>query len=303
MIKTTLYDTYSFYQQGKRPYQEDARWPNKDTIDSRQHYFIVCDGVGGSKKGEVASSTVCESMAKSMSNRFDGHKLTSGIFSEVINDSFDALDRKATKTTSDMATTMTFVCFHDEGCTMAHIGDSRVYQIRPGQGVVFRSEDHSLVNNMVRQGLITPEEAINHPKSNVITRYMAPVVEDETRCDTSVTTTSDIKADDYFLLCTDGVIHCITDDELVQLLDMDCSNMEKMETLAKKCHNSSDNNTAILIQVAEVSGSNESNSMTDSVDANTKSANKPSYKTEDVQSVKVETDGWLKRIIKKFANK
>lgn len=299
-MKTTLYDTYSFCQQGERPYQEDARWPDKDVIDSRQNYFMVCDGVGGSAKGEVASSTVCQAMAKAMSNHFDGHHLPGGTLTEVLDHAFDALDHKASKTTSDMATTMTFVCFHDKGCTMAHIGDSRIYHIRPDVGIIFRSEDHSLVNNMVRQGLITPEEAINHPKSNVITRYMGPVAEDETRCAASVTTTDNIKPGDYFLLCTDGVLHCITDDELVQLLDTDGTNQQKMYTLARKCATSSDNNTATLIQVAEVSDKASADATSSSNSPNTRQANKPCYKTEDIQSIKVQSGGWIKSILRKF---
>ena len=102
-----------------------------------------------------------------------------------------------------MGTTMTFVCFHQGGCMMAHIGDSRIYQVRPGQGIVYRSEDHSLVNSMVRAGVISPEQSIDHPQSNVITRCMEPKDPDRDRCMATVVSTTDVRRGDYFLLCTD----------------------------------------------------------------------------------------------------
>lgn len=252
-----LTTTYSFHQLGGRPNQEDARYPDSDTIDSAQRFFVVCDGVGGSQKGEVASATVCASFAASLSKvNLDEVDFDKAALSKVVDAAYDALDKAARKVKGDMGTTMTFVCFHTGGCMMAHIGDSRIYQIRPTEGMIYRSEDHSLVSSMVRNGAITPEQAIDHPQSNVITRCMEPTREGETRGMVTVANTKDVKAGDYFLLCTDCVLHSITDEDLVAIISSDKTNEEKRNILAKKSETSADNNTAILIKVESVTDDN-----------------------------------------------
>lgn len=129
-----LSQTYSFCQIGERRNQEDARYPDQDVINRQQRFFVVCDGVGGSEKGEVASSTVCQSFADSLEH-LDLEILDFGQqeFSEVLSTAYEALDAQASRASKDMGTTMTFVCFHQGGCMMAHIGDSRIYQVRPGR--------------------------------------------------------------------------------------------------------------------------------------------------------------------------
>ena len=100
--------------------------------------------------------------------------------------------------------------------------------------------------------MLTPDEADSHPQRNVITRYMEAVEADQNRCMATVMRTEDVKAGDYFLLCTDGVLHCITDDELQQLLLSEKSDEEKMKELADICLDSEDNNTAWLVSVRKV---------------------------------------------------
>ena len=68
IMEIKLAQAYSFCQLGQRKNQEDARWPNTDIIDEKQRFFVVCDGVGGSEKGEVASSTVCHSIQEALSH-------------------------------------------------------------------------------------------------------------------------------------------------------------------------------------------------------------------------------------------
>lgn len=245
--------TYSFCQLGQRKNQEDARYPDMDVIDNQQHFFVVCDGVGGSEKGEVASTTVCHSFQESLSDfDFESMAFDNADFSQVLDSTYDALDAIASQRNQDMATTMTFVCFHQGGVMMAHVGDSRIYQVRPGQGIIYRSEDHSLVCSLVRAGVISPDQAINHPQSNVITRCIEPTSPDRDRSMATVVNTENVKQGDYFFLCTDGVLHCITDDDLETILASSRSNQEKMETIASLCLDSPDNNTAILVQVARV---------------------------------------------------
>lgn len=247
-----LNQAYSFHQQGLRDYQEDFRFPETDTPDSKQRFFIVCDGVGGCDKGEVASQTVCGAFGKALRNVNFNKDFTNKDFQQALNYAYDALDKNATEASKDMGTTLAFVCFHGGGCTMAHIGDSRIYQVRPTEGILYRSDDHSMVNSLVHSGSLTPEQGVNHPQGNVITRYMEPVEKDQNRCMATVMRTTDVKAGDYFFLCSDGVLHCVSDDELCSILTGKETDKEKMKIIAEKSRDSEDNNTAYLISVAEV---------------------------------------------------
>ena len=256
-MKITLGQTYSFHQQGQRDYQEDSRFPDSDKPSASQRFFVVCDGVGGCEKGEGASQTVCDAIGKAMNDVDFSMTFNSAEFSRVLDEAYDALDRKSNRNNQEMATTLTFACFHDEGCTLAHIGDSRIYQFRKGKGIIYRSEDHSLVNSMVHNGIITPDEALDNPQRHVITRYMESVDSDQNRCMATVLNTKDVREGDYFLLCTDGVCNQVDDDEITDILfNDDMSDEVKMSTIAQMCTDSDDNNTAILIPIIKVIADN-----------------------------------------------
>lgn len=248
----TLGQTYSFQQLGKRQNQEDARLPDCDNPAKGQRFFVVCDGVGGSSKGEVASKTVCEAFAKQLESFDFTSDFTNIDFAKVLGKVWDALDCAADKCGYDMATTLTFAVFHAEGVTLAHIGDSRIYQIRPSQGIIYRSDDHSLVTQLIHSGVITPEEAITHPQRNVITRSMEAGVDFSDRNAATVSRTTDIQKGDYIFLCTDGVTGKISDEKLISIITSEISDVEKIHQMSVLCKDSSDNNTAILIPVEEV---------------------------------------------------
>lgn len=248
-----LHQPLSFQQQGKRSYQEDARFPENDTPDINQRFFLVCDGVGGSEHGEVASQTVCQAFGKKMKSFNLSEDFSNKLFSQALDYAYEQLDKAAENIEGDMATTLTFVCFHEKGATMAHIGDSRIYQIRPDLGIIYKSDDHSLVNNLVHNGVISPEKAEFHPQRNVITRCMEPVADNEERAEATVVRTADILPSDYFFLCSDGVLHDIDDEKLVVIIcDPETSNQQKIQKIAGIAADSDDNNTAILLQISHI---------------------------------------------------
>ncbi|MBR5639654.1 MAG: serine/threonine-protein phosphatase [Muribaculaceae bacterium] len=251
-MKITTATGYSFHQLGHRENQEDSRFPDVDECRMGQMFFMVCDGVGGSEKGEQASGIVASHFGKKLSKMDLNEEFTDEKMLEVLDDAYIALDDAADDSNRDMGTTLTMLCFHKGGCVMAHIGDSRIYQIRPLKGIIYRSDDHSLVNQLVRAGQITPEEAINHPQSNIITRCMGPTNPDQRRSMATVCYSSNVKEGDYFVLCSDGVLGCITDDELVDLLDSPLTDEEKVAQLADICAESSDNNTAWVVRIEDV---------------------------------------------------
>lgn len=244
---------FSFSQLGGRDSQQDARFPDFDVPKNTPPFFIICDGVGGEVQGGLASKTVCMSLAKSLASFDLSHEFTHTDFSHCLYDAYMALENQQSGENYNMATTLALVVFHSGGCMAAHIGDSRIYQIRPGQGILYRSEDHSLVNILVHNGALSPEEAINHPDGNVITRSLTPNTNNNQRDKATVFQISDIADGDYFVLCTDGVLQVISDGYLTSLLcEEDMTDEEKYKRLKEQCHESSDNNTLFLIHVDQV---------------------------------------------------
>lgn len=253
-MQIDLFPARSFHQVGRRNHQEDARFPDSDQSPADSRTFIVCDGVGGLAHGEIASSTVAHAIGEFMESMDLSQELDPHDFGPALAAANDSLRNFRNQSTGNMATTLTCVAFHAGGALCAHIGDSRIYQIRPGVGIIYRSNDHSLVNSLVHSGVITPEEVENHPQSNVITRCMGFIDDHLEEPSAAVINISDIQPDDYFFLCSDGVTAKISDKKLTEIISFDISDEEKIEILATLSENSHDNNTAYLIHIDNVEG-------------------------------------------------
>lgn len=245
-------EAYNIHELGQRQNQEDSLFPalGKSTADDR--LFILCDGMGGHEKGEVASATVCEAISKTILSRWNTDEpLSDELLLQAINAAYDALDAKDDNATKKMGTTLTLLCLHANGATVAHIGDSRVYQFRPDKGIVFRTEDHSLVNDLIKIGEITEEEAKHHPQKNVITRAMQPHQPHRAKADIAHLT--DIQSGDYFFLCSDGMLEQTSDENLVNVITKSGVPItEKVERLRSLTEENSDNHTAHLIYISKV---------------------------------------------------
>lgn len=252
-MKIELFQPYSFCQIGRRNNQEDARFPDEDRPSPDASCFVVCDGVGGEENGEVASRVVCDAFGEYMDSMKPKEAFTADDFRKALSFVYNRLLEVMEMKGREMATTLTFLCFHEEGVLAAHIGDSRIYHIRPHVGILYRSNDHSLVNALVHAGNITPEAGICHQKSNYITRFLGYVEEDAELPIADVIQLNDIEPGDYFFLCTDGVIQQLDEEDLLDILEDKEGNEEKMKRIEERCSNSPDNNTACLIPVQMVS--------------------------------------------------
>lgn len=258
---------YNIWECGQRKdsqgneHQEDNIFPESGKLSDDDRLFILCDGMGGHDAGEVASATVCEAMSESILN--DGHDqeeiFTSEDFSNALNAAFDALDKKDSGAEKKMGTTMTFLKLHDKGAFIAHIGDSRVYQIRSGKTgedtrIVFQTEDHSLVNDLIKIGELTKEEARFSKQKNVITRAMQPNMGRRPKAD--IYETSDIKAGDYFYMCSDGMLEQPEMENGKSLKnifsEMGGPDEDKVKILELVTSKNRDNHTAFIIHILEV---------------------------------------------------
>lgn len=249
---------YTIWEQGPRPKQEDAIFPEYGQAKDTDRLFVVCDGMGGHSAGEVASSTVCMAIKESIFTRCPHSEgvFTDKDFAIALNEAFLALDAKDNGAEKKMGTTLTFLKLHVNGCTIAHIGDSRVYHIRPGRDVkdtkiLFQTTDHSLVNDLIKIGELTPEEAKYSKQKNVITRAIQPNMERRPKAD--LYHSSDIQPGDYFMLCSDGILEQMEDDNIKFIFSKRAGDASrKVDMLIKATEQNRDNHSAILVQILDV---------------------------------------------------
>ncbi len=227
----------------------DKRPENEDSMlcDPARRVFAVADGVGGAQAGEVASQTAIEVLTEAFTNHGSGEDAEDlmEIAIQRANDSIYRLSREQPKFAM-MATTI--VALHLEGlrATVGHVGDSRLYSMRPDGQLRRETDDHSLVEEEVRAGRMTPEQALNHPGRNVISRALGAEasVEVDLR-------TFEVEAGTIFLLCSDGITRHIPDEELSTLLRAARGLEETCAEMKRVCYErgAEDNLTAVLVRV------------------------------------------------------
>lgn len=248
-----LFKPCRFIQLGKRDSQEDNLYPTH--ANTQTAFFVVCDGVGGREYGELASYLVCQTFEQNLSDDQCKALRPNDVLS-LIEQSYHTLYNNRAMCPS-MATTLAFMAKTDKGILLAHLGDSRIYQIRKGKGVIFQTKDHSLINELIDSGEITIDKAIDHPQRNVITKCIFVTGNRKDYQTPSITLIRNIQPHDIFMLCTDGVYTMFNDALLSEILSSDKSLGEKTKVLSDVCKGSSDNNTAYLVEVANVEGRND----------------------------------------------
>lgn len=256
----------SIWEYGQRkdstgnPHQEDWIYPTPANLNQDSRLFILCDGMGGHDAGEVASFTVCETMGNFITlNNNDNGNFSQEDFNSALNAAYDALDEKDNGADKKMGTTMCFLKFFNQGAFIAHIGDSRVYHIRPGKNgedtqIIWQTEDHSLINDLVKVGELTKEEARNSNQKNVITRAMQPHLDPRPKADIHIE--EDIKPGDYFFMCSDGMLeqNGMEDGSTLKNIFSETGGDDenKLQILKSVTQNNRDNHSAFIIHVKEV---------------------------------------------------
>lgn len=257
-MKFEIYCPICIHELGKRDNQEDTIYPSVGMATEADRVFVLCDGMGGAEHGEVASATVAGAVAFSLQKSLNQCEATPRqILKLALNDAYDALDAHNTseeKTSAKtMGTTLCVLILHEGGALMAHIGDSRIYHVRPSsRSILTKTRDHSMVRDMIELGEITPEQAKKVNYRNIITRVMQPNTD---RDPSQIDETVDIQAGDYFYLCSDGMLEQMDDEQLLEILcASDLSDQQKRDALLKATVDNKDNHSAILIQIKSVEG-------------------------------------------------
>ena len=244
-MKISLYPALSINELGNRNNQEDSiiQWNNR--------LFVLCDGMGGHEKGEVASQTVCQSLVTWFEQNVNPDEpFTDDQLREAIEYAYQQLDQYADGNPKQMGTTLTLLFIGNNGVTAAHMGDSRIYHIRPNTGVLYQSRDHSLVFDLFQSGEITYEEMGKFAQKNIITRAMTPGEDNRMRPD--IIHITDIQPGDYFYMCSDGMLEQMSNNELEELLSSDATDDDKRQQLIDATLKNQDNHSVWLVHVKDI---------------------------------------------------
>lgn len=207
---------YSITDKGK------TRTNNEDSCFSKQTedftILILADGMGGHKGGEIASNTAILKVSSHLEEMLHKKLIPAqicSILSDAVKKANDAVYEisKTEPELNGMGTTLDVCVVTGDTAYIAHIGDSRVYQITPHKKITPVTKDHSLIEYMIETGTITREEAAYHPQKHIITRALG----------TDETANADIfqiklKKSDILLLCSDGLTNMLTDEQILSVM-------------------------------------------------------------------------------------
>lgn len=226
----------------KRPQNEDSYLEL-----SERGVFAVADGVGGAQAGDVASQMAVELLGEAFVNFRDG-----GDAEEMMKLAIERANSAIYQMSHDlpqlstMATTLVSLHISGNIATIGHVGDSRMYRLDPNGSLFRETQDHSIVEEEVRAGRMTAEQAANHPSRNVISRALGaePGVEIDMK-------TIMFEPNTCFLLCSDGITRHINDFEIRELLALNTSASDICERMKRICYErgAEDNLTAVIVKV------------------------------------------------------
>ncbi len=233
----------------KRPQNEDSFLELTE-----RGLFVVCDGVGGAQAGEVASQMAVEILGEAFTNLQQ-----SGDAEDLMKIAIERANEAIYQMSHDLAqlSTMatTIVALHVAGniATIGHVGDSRIYRLDTKGNLYRETQDHSVVEEEVRAGRMTQEQAANHPSRNVISRALGAEHSVEVDMKTIM-----IEPHTTFLLCSDGITRHIDDFQLREILMFNDTPANLCRRMKEICYErgAEDNLTAVIARIFEATAGN-----------------------------------------------
>lgn len=217
--------------------------------DLHETLCVVCDGMGGTAGGQVASQLAVATFVTEMTQGLKAGMSPEEICQmgmQAVGQANAAVHQAALEKEEyrNMGTTLVATLVYPDGAVIWNVGDSRAYHVNEA-GITRVSKDHSLVEIMVEHGEITYEQARTHPKRNLITRALGP--DEVVDCDGFF---RKVEPGEFLLLCSDGLVDTVRDEEIlfeiIRNADQD-SCLERLFAIAKQ-HGAPDNVTAVLLQ-------------------------------------------------------
>ena len=243
-----------------RDHNEDAyKLPvetDSQTLANKGYLYVLADGMGGHQKGEVASAITIETVnAAYYTSTFSlNHTNPEKTIVDVLADAIEQANIEVMDVTQGGGTTVVAAVMYGDTLVSMNVGDSRAYLLRDNK-LQLLSRDHSLVSRLVEMGKITEEEALNHPRRNVLYQALGQGNDVEIHV-----VQSKVQLNDIVILCSDGLWGEIGEPAIQEVLSTEenpLTAIEKMVELANQT-GGPDNITAIVIQVADQEAENES---------------------------------------------
>src|SRR6266571_1076768 len=220
---------------------------NEDAYVVAPPLFAVADGMGGAQAGEVASKLAAAALEDTDPGALSGSERVISLIQEANRRVYERSN--ADPSASGMGTTMTVALVEGSVVTFGHVGDSRAYLARDGR-LEQLTDDHSLVNELMKSGKLSPEEAETHPQRSVITRAIG------TDPDVDVDTFSvPAQTGDLFLLCSDGLTDMVGEDTILGVVERHRDDIDKaLRTLVKEANRGGgeDNITVVAFEISDV---------------------------------------------------
>jgi serine/threonine protein phosphatase PrpC len=225
-----------------------VREGNEDSYMVHDPLYAVADGMGGHQGGEVASSTALEHLER-IAEEPISEDSGSARLADVVREANRVVYEKAAGDPglSGMGTTLTAVVAAGPLIHLAHVGDSRAYLLRHGE-LSLLTEDHTVVNRLVREGRITPQEAEIHPQRSILMRALG--VDEQIDVDEA---THEVRAGDRLLLCSDGLTGMVGESEILAILGGEEDPQRAADRLVEVANEAggADNITAVVIDVLD----------------------------------------------------
>ena len=226
-----------------REMNQDYLYSSEEAVGKLPNLFIVADGMGGHKAGEFASRYVVETTVRSIEGSKEEEPIT------ILSESIETANRKlkeyadAHQQMKGMGTTIVAAVIQERSLIAANVGDSRLYVV--GDEITQVTQDHSLVQELVRLGQMDQESAKTHPDKNVITRAVG--VSDNVKIDIFE---RQLNPGEYIVLCSDGLTNMVDDEVILQILHGAGNLSDKAEQLIKLANKNGgkDNITVIIIE-------------------------------------------------------
>jgi PPM family protein phosphatase len=226
-----------------------VREGNEDSLFVGQTVFAVADGMGGHQAGEIASQKALEPVAELDESQFTSESEATGALVDAITNANASVVAEGTAdpSKSGMGTTLTVVLLRSGKIHLAHVGDSRAYLLRDGERISQLTTDHTLVEQLIREGRISREQAATHPQRSVITRAIGVDAE----VDVDSFPPLELEPGDQILLCSDGLTGPVSDEQITTILhDTDDGDAACAALIdAAKEGGAPDNVTVVLLRV------------------------------------------------------
>ncbi len=230
-----------------RQMNQDAFYISEES--DKYKICILADGMGGYTGGEVASRLACISSAEYIKENFDEEReytkeelmqLVANAMAKANSDVYEK--SREVKELEQMGTTLEVCLIYNNRIFTGHIGDSRLYRIR--QDIMRKiTTDHSYVQKLVKDGTITKEEAINHPKKNMLMKALG--------CEETIEpdiTVKNLNSGDIILICSDGLTNMIAEQEIFNIVKQNTENAVEILIEKAKELGGFDNITVIIIK-------------------------------------------------------